>query len=308
MILLLEERLQPRADVTSPIPRPAPPRCWPLVLDDDLDLALDRARGDRDQVATGSPGHAVLHGVLDEGLRDERGDLALLQGRIADELHSQLLPETQGFDVQVAAHQLELTAEGDELLPARVEARSEQISDLIESREGVPRGIRADEAADGVQRVEEEVGMELAPQRGQTRLDELGLQPLGSEREESRLAFALSPDEERTRAEADQHDHHVDESVARDAQAPASLEVGGKLPVATFAVVRMVVRRSRRKSSRVNRARRVSRSVSSERCRRPAAGWIPSSGAPDRDSFPDPGRSTPPGGRVAGARLRRCDP
>ena len=165
---------------------------------------------------------AVLEGVLDEGLHDERRDEAAHRARLERVAHREPVAEPHLLDREVLLHEKELRLERQLGLGGRVEGQAQQLG---EAREHEVRGFRVavDEDTDRVKRVEEEVRLELHAQRLQLGECELALE---------RDALAVLPhvlvedeteDDEgvRTRAPECVPDQHVLNRALGEAEAPA---------------------------------------------------------------------------------------
>ena len=117
-------------------------------------------RGDFDGVVFLVAANAMVHGVFDERLQDEAGDLAVENGRVCGDVDAQAIFEALALDAKVEIEKVELALEGDLLVAHLVECDAEEIA---EAKEDVFGGVRVFVHKDGggLQGVEEEMRMEL---------------------------------------------------------------------------------------------------------------------------------------------------
>jgi hypothetical protein len=115
----------------------------------------------------------VLEGVFDEGLEQEDWDEAI-EGVLRDLLDdAEAVAEADLLDGEVAADELEFVAEGEFLGFGVFEGQAEEVAEIADhfvGRVWVP----VDERGDGIEGVEEEVGLELGPECGKAALGEAG--------------------------------------------------------------------------------------------------------------------------------------
>ena len=129
---------------------------------DDLDhgVAPGASARDGDAAAADLARDAVLDGVLHQGLQQHAGH-ELVEGLRGDALlDDQRLAEADGLDVEVLVDRRDLLPQGDEVLLAPQQP-AQQAGQLADQHAG-GLGLRADEGRDGRQRVEQEVGVDLA--------------------------------------------------------------------------------------------------------------------------------------------------
>ena len=104
------------------------------------------------------------------------------------------------FDVEVLAQRVELLLERHFLPARRVQRHAQQIAQLVDHDVGRIH-VRANQAGDGVQGVEEEMRVQLPLQRLQLRLDQPRLEP----RRVERTLLGLAPVDQRV-GQADQEE------------------------------------------------------------------------------------------------------
>ena len=82
---------------------------------------------------------AVADGVLDDGLQDEVGHLAVERLRIDEDLGGEPVVEARALDVEVAVEKLQLLAQPDLLRGGVVEREAQEVAEL---RDHVIGGLR----------------------------------------------------------------------------------------------------------------------------------------------------------------------
>src|SRR5690606_21333124 len=87
-------------------------------------------------------------------------------------LDGQLVPEPDLLDGEVVVHEADLVGEGDERARAGVEGVPEDARQPLDGALGLAR-LLLDERGDGVERVEEEVRVDLRAERDELRLGAL---------------------------------------------------------------------------------------------------------------------------------------
>ena len=146
-----------------------------VVPDFHPELVAVPTRGDLDVAGTRLSGHAVLDGVLDERLEDQTRHAGVQGFRLDVELHRQAIRETRLLDAEILLEELQLHLQGHFVVARVVEREPQQIAEV---HEGAIRGldILVHERGDRVQRVEQEMRVELLLKRRQLRLDQLRLE------------------------------------------------------------------------------------------------------------------------------------
>src|SRR5581483_12026501 len=104
--------------------------------------------------------HAVLDRVLDERLDAHRGHLDRARRGVARDLDAQALAEAGLLHAQVGGHELHLLLEARPFLFRFAERVAEDLRELLDRLLG-QRGLVVDEPGDGVQRVEQEMRVDL---------------------------------------------------------------------------------------------------------------------------------------------------
>ena len=124
---------------------------------------------------SGFLGHAVLDRVLDERLQQERGQQRIERLGFDVEPHDQSIGESRLLDFEVLREEIELRLQRAFVLAQVLERHAEQIA---EAHQRAIRGVDVamHQRRNRVQRVEQEVRLQLMLQRGHLRLDELGLE------------------------------------------------------------------------------------------------------------------------------------
>ena len=123
---------------------------------------------------------AVTDGVLDERLQEQMRDARVEDGGIDVDRDAEPIAEARLLDRQIRLQDLDLLFDAD-FLRVRPEAHSQQVAQSIDHDVG-RLDVAPHQARDRVQRVEQEVRLELPLQRLELRLGEARLQPLGVER------------------------------------------------------------------------------------------------------------------------------
>ena len=143
-------------------------------------------------------------GVLDERLQEHWRELRArhIPGDIPRD--PQPVPQSRLLDRHVGLGQLELLAQRDLLPPVDREKRPQQLTESPDDLECLTIPLGDDERADGVERVEQEVRLQLQRQRPQLRRREIGPQSLGTE-------LLASPHVERTEVVPGAEDEGIDD-------------------------------------------------------------------------------------------------
>ena len=154
---------------------------WPVVTNLEMHVVAD-ARGGNLHFSHAAVGdRAVPDRILDQRLEQERRHHGRRCLRIDPEGHPQPVAETRFLNRDVMVEQLELLFECDERSAFAIKRLAQQ---LREPRDHAIRllGVLEHESRNRVQRIKEEVRLELADERVESRLDELHLEPLGAPR------------------------------------------------------------------------------------------------------------------------------
>ena len=147
--------------------------------------------GDVD-VAAGGPGDdAVSNGIFDQRLQQKTGDHDI--ERVVAGIHrdGDASFEAGGFNGQIVVEEGEFFGEGDEGPRTKSERGAEKIAEAFHQAAGGGR-IGFGEGADSVERVKEEVRMNLGAEGLQLSFGETALELSGFEREIAGLLFALA--------------------------------------------------------------------------------------------------------------------
>lgn len=161
--------------ITRRAVRRAPRAVGGSVRDGNVQLAIAPVRLNAHRATALARRNTVLHGILHQRLNEKvRDELALHVG-VDEPLHCESLPEANLLDVEILPDERDLAAERHELFAAGVHYGSQQIAEPQDHRAGLLRLV-AQEHRDAVERVEEEVWLELCPQPIKRRIAQLGSQ------------------------------------------------------------------------------------------------------------------------------------
>src|SRR5262249_6760883 len=123
----------------------------------------------------------VADGVLDERLERERRHRLLQRGLVDIPRYAETLAEAVRLELEVRLHELPLVPQRGPVDSIAMDADRvvEKVAELLDRgfRQG---GIAAHQAEHGVERVEEEMRIELSPQGGQLRLRPQSFGPRGA--------------------------------------------------------------------------------------------------------------------------------
>jgi len=139
-----------------------------------FDTQVEASGGDPGFDADGTAFHliaeAVLHGVFDQRLQQHAGNEHIERVRIDVAFKAQLIAEADEFDRQVIVDEFELIAQARHAFVFAQQA-AEDAGEFQDHLAGAV-GVDPDERGYRVQSIEEEVGIDLAGERLQTRFDE----------------------------------------------------------------------------------------------------------------------------------------
>ena len=173
MGLVAVERRQAPADVgeADPLAAPAAPAAAgtvgiAIVAHHDDDHGTPAVGGDLDPPAADQAGDAVFDGVFHQRLEQQRRHRRVAGRRVEALRYRQLLREADLLDGEVGADQRQLLAQGDGAALDQAQAAAEEVG---EHQRHPPRrrGVAPGERGDGVETVEQEVGVNLGPERPQ---------------------------------------------------------------------------------------------------------------------------------------------
>ena len=122
-------------------------------------------------------GNAVLHRILHKRLQKQRRkrERAKIVGNVR--MHLKAFSETGHLDLQVVEHEIEFLAQGGGFLIADVYVTAKELRKEKAHLAGTV-GMQRRERTDGVETVEEEMRIDLGPERTQFGLPRQGLHPL----------------------------------------------------------------------------------------------------------------------------------
>src|SRR5829696_2177641 len=134
-----------------------------VVDDTELETVVVSRRCHDDVAGRRAGRDAVADGVLDERLQHEIGYERVTRVRVDSKAHREPVLEPDLLNLDVVRKQLQLSRERDFLLARTAQRHTQQ---LTQSGHNALRrvAVGADERVDGVERVEEEVGMQLETQ------------------------------------------------------------------------------------------------------------------------------------------------
>ena len=150
-----------QAAARAPVDRPALREPRPVVAHRDTEHPAVAARGNLQQAGVEPSSEAVDEGILDQRLEDQvRHQRAAGVGRDpADD--TQPVAEADLFDRQVGVGERQFLVEGDELAPAGLHGEPQERAETLDDRAGRVGVAGRCQGGDGVQRVEQEVRLEL---------------------------------------------------------------------------------------------------------------------------------------------------
>ncbi len=129
----------------------------------------------------------MLDGVFDERLQHQVGDQRIERVRLHVEHYGQTIPEPGLFDLQILREEIELLLQRDLLDADVLERDAQQIAQLGDHVVG-GIDVAVHQRRDRVERVEEEMRLQLPLQRLQLSLDEMGLELAFAQLRDPRLA------------------------------------------------------------------------------------------------------------------------
>ena len=111
-------------------------------------------------------GCTMDHGVLRQRLQDQARHHRILHGSVDADREAQAIGESQLLDLEIVAHEVDFARERHQVRIAVAQGSAQQVA---EAHDDLPcdRGPRVDEAAHRVQRIEQEVRVQLHAQRVQ---------------------------------------------------------------------------------------------------------------------------------------------
>src|SRR5262249_41674287 len=151
-----------------------------VVADLHPETLADTPRADVNVVAAVPARDAVLDRVLDERLQDHPRHFAVERVGFDRHADSETILEARLFDVEVLLQELGLFLQRHLRLAAAIERDAEQIAQPADHSVGGIR-IAVHERGNGVQRVEQEVRVQLRLERLEARLDDLRLELRGAQ-------------------------------------------------------------------------------------------------------------------------------
>ena len=191
---------------------------WCLLIDAHtivengyLERVSNAARHDADVPGVGAPRDAVTDGIFDEVLKCESREDGWPEGRIDLVCDAQPIREPGLFDREVLFDELELLVECHLVGAMSAQRATEHVTELLDDPGGSPPFTVPHQHGNRVQRVEEEVRVELRGQRGEPCAREL--------RRESRvldLLFARFDEEPDAMLDSDDSQVHRHAKWQRD--------------------------------------------------------------------------------------------
>src|ERR671939_594625 len=153
---------------------------------DDEELA-PQSRANFDLAGAGARGDGVADGVLDDGLQDEVRDAHVERFGVNLDARREAVLKTYPLDLQVTMQELHLLIQRDLLRAGVLQRQAQEVAEARDHRAG-RLSVLVEQGRDGVERVEEEVRVELHLQSLKLRLRELCLKLRGAQ-----LALAVAP-------------------------------------------------------------------------------------------------------------------
>src|SRR5262245_52197962 len=106
----------------------------------------------------------MLDSVLDQGLQEKRGDERCGNLRVNSHVNAQPLAEADLFDLQISADEAELFAHSNQVALRARQHITKHFSQPCGHHLRFPR-FRANQVYNRIERVEEEMGIDLSPER-----------------------------------------------------------------------------------------------------------------------------------------------
>ena len=180
-------------------PAPAPPAgdvAMPSPVSRTSSVSVRSVAGGRDRDVGGlhARGRAVAHRVLDERLQRERGHARVEQRGIDRGVHAKPIAESYALELEVLAHERPFIAKRNEIA-VLLERRAQQRRHLL-GRVGRAARIDGNQLHHRVQRIEEEVRVQLRAERPELHANAGSLRARGALRSLDRVR--------------DPRDHHVE--------------------------------------------------------------------------------------------------
>ena len=187
------ETIDPRSRIRQPdaftaLPVLRQPR--PIVSDAQPERVAVGLRFDRERARAHHRLEPVADGVLDERLQDQRRHQDVHRGDVDAILDPQPIAEVHLLDVEIRAQVFELLRELDFLDADLAQRDAQQIAQPLDHQVGLFR-IAMDQRRDRVQRVEQEVRMQLLLQRLQLRFHQPRFETRRSHFARARLAVVV---------------------------------------------------------------------------------------------------------------------
>jgi hypothetical protein len=179
-----------------------------VVGDGQAQQRAVRTRGEPQHAAIGARRDRIAHGVLDQRLEQHAGNARVLEPARDVLLDDEPRAEARALDREVLAQERQLVAEPR---LARVR-RAQRVAEHVRQprrRRLRSGGIDADQRRDRVQRVEQEVRIDLSAQRAQLCLGELGAHRLDRARALDGLAVVHARHADAAEQRAEQQREHA---------------------------------------------------------------------------------------------------
>src|SRR6266850_2486583 len=152
-----------------------------IVPDREVQAAVDTSGADQEPTNGAARRDPVANRVFDERLEDQIGYLGVERFGLGVHHRCEALPEPNLLDVEVVSQELQLLLQRDLLRTRAIEHPPQQIAQPGQHADGEGILTGANELADGVQRIEQEVRLELHLERFQARRGELGFELRGAQ-------------------------------------------------------------------------------------------------------------------------------
>src|SRR2546427_508189 len=153
----------------------------PIVPDREVQAAVDTPSADQEPNHGAARRDPVTNRVFDERLEDQIGYLGVERFSLGVHHRFQALPEPDLLDVEVVPQELQFLLQRHLLRTRTIEHPPQEIAEPCQHADGEGILTGTNELADGVQRIEQKVRLELHLERFQPCLGELGFELRGAQ-------------------------------------------------------------------------------------------------------------------------------
>src|SRR6266852_1133899 len=152
----------------------------PIVPDREVQAAVDTPSADQEPNHGAARRDPVTNRVFDERLEDQIGYLGVERFSLGVHHRFQALPEPDLLDVEVVPQELQFLLQRHLLRTRTIEHPPQEIAEPCQHADGEGILTGTNELADGVQRIEQKVRLELHLERFQPCLGEVGFELRGA--------------------------------------------------------------------------------------------------------------------------------